>query len=446
MKKTFSTILATALVIISTAAFGAVKDGQFSLSPVIGGYTYDGKQHLDTSLVYGARGGYNFTKHFGVEALFDYVNTEPTRTEGDVEMYRYGGEMLYHFMPDNTLVPYVAAGFSGVNFDGAGISNKVRGAFDYGAGIKYFLTDSFALRGDLRHIIYKSNNTTYNNLEYTLGAYIPFGGAAPAVKEVEPPPAPAALPVVAPPPAPADSDQDGVIDPLDKCPGTPAGVAVDQDGCPLDTDKDGVYDYLDKCPGTPVGIAVDANGCPLDSDKDGVFDYLDKCPGTPAGVAVDQVGCPLDSDKDGVYDYLDKCPETPAGTKVDKDGCPIVVESAKRFCDKPAVLTVLFDTNKADIKTKFTDDLNKLGEFLKEFPNAKGEISGHTDNVGGNKFNLNLSQRRADSVKKYLEKTFAIAPERVTAKGYGESKPIASNKTKEGRQLNRRIETNFICQ
>src|ERR1700690_2755146 len=88
---------------------------------------------------------------------------------------------------------------------------------------------------------------------------------------------------------------------------------------PVDSDGDGVVDSLDKCPNTPAGVKVDAQGCPLDSDGDGVPDYLDKCPNTPAGVKVDAQGCPLDSDGDGVPDYLDKCPNTPAGTA---DGCP----------------------------------------------------------------------------------------------------------------------------
>ena len=119
--------------------------------------------------------------------------------------------------------------------------------------------------------------------------------------------------------------------------------------------------------------------------------------------------------------------------------------AAERFCDKPSVIVVEFDTNKSDIKTKYDEDLNKLGTFLKEWPKAKGEISGHTDNVGTQKYNLKLSQRRAASVKKYLVDKFNIDPERLTTEGYGESKPIASNKTKAGKQQNRRIETNFTC-
>jgi OOP family OmpA-OmpF porin len=123
-----------------------------------------------------------------------------------------------------------------------------------------------------------------------------------------------------------DADGDGVIDSMDKCPNTPIGVAVDENGCPLDADGDGVPDYLDKCPNTPKGTKVDAKGCPLDSDGDGVIDSKDKCPNTPKGVKVDKNGCPLDSDGDGVPDSLDKCPQTPKGSKVDAKGCPIVGE------------------------------------------------------------------------------------------------------------------------
>jgi len=461
MKKQLALLVAGSLLAMSTVASAANKAETFSISPVIGGYLFDGKQHLKTNVIYGVRAGYNFTDAFGVEALFDYLhnNDSTLGPKPGISMFRYGAEMLYHFFPENKFVPYVAAGYAGVNFDGDndGISNKryreTRGAFDYGVGAKYFLTDNFAIRGDVRHLIYKYDKT-YNNLEYTLGAYIPFGGAAPAVKPVAAPapePAPVAAPVVVPPPpapaAPLDSDGDGVIDALDKCPGTPAGVKVDKDGCPIDTDKDGVPDYLDKCPGTPLGVAVDKDGCPLDSDKDGVPDYLDKCPGTPLGVAVDKDGCPLDSDKDGVPDYLDKCPGTPAGVKVDKDGCPPAkAAAAERFCSKPAILAINFDTNKSDIKAEYHDELKTVGEFLTYFPNAKGEISGHTDSVGSNALNQKLSERRAVSIKNYIIKTFGIKADRITTKGYGETKPIASNKTKEGKAKNRRIEANFTCE
>ncbi|MBT8383108.1 MAG: thrombospondin type 3 repeat-containing protein, partial [Ignavibacteria bacterium] len=116
----------------------------------------------------------------------------------------------------------------------------------------------------------------------------------------------------------SDSDEDGIKDDDDLCPGTPQGVMVDQFGCPFDTDSDGVPDYLDKCLNTPAGILVDTDGCPVDSDGDGVPDYLDLCKDTPAGVPIDTRGCPFDEDEDGVPDYRDKCPGTPTGMEVNK--------------------------------------------------------------------------------------------------------------------------------
>jgi OOP family OmpA-OmpF porin len=132
------------------------------------------------------------------------------------------------------------------------------------------------------------------------------------------------------------------------------------------------------------------------------------------------------------------------------NGCEIVsvqkAAAAERFCSKPAVLAINFDSDKADIKPKYHGELKTVGEFLMYFPDAKGEISGHTDSTASNAHNQKLSQRRAESVAKYISETFKIDPGRITTKGYGETKPIASNKTKAGRAKNRRIVANFTCE
>ena len=234
---------------------------------------------------------------------------------------------------------------------------------------------------------------------------------------------------------PIDSDGDGVADYLDKCPNTPTGVKVDTNGCPIDTDKDGVPDYLDKCPNTPTGVKVDANGCPVDSDGDGVPDYLDKCPDTPAGVKVNASGCPVDSDGDGVPDYLDKCPDTPIGVKVDANGCPEATSPVFTI----NINSVLFDTNKADIKTEYRTQLDALALTMKQFPNAKIQIDGHTDNTGDEKLNMGLSVRRADAVKAYLTRK-GVSASRISTSGFGESKPVSDNDTEEGKAKNRRAE------
>ncbi len=235
---------------------------------------------------------------------------------------------------------------------------------------------------------------------------------------------------------PIDSDGDGVPDRFDKCPNTPRGVQVDKDGCPLDSDGDGVPDYLDKCPNTPRGVLVDKDGCPLDSDGDGVPDRLDKCPGTPPGVTVDRDGCPIDSDHDGVPDYLDKCPNTLKGLQVDKSGCPI----------RSQVLPldgVHFEFDKDRLTPDSRTILDNVANTLKESPGLKFEIAGHTCNLGSASYNLNLSDRRAASVREYLTSK-GIPASSITSKGYGFTQPRVPNDTEAHRELNRRVELRIL--
>ena len=235
---------------------------------------------------------------------------------------------------------------------------------------------------------------------------------------------------------PLDSDGDGVPDYLDKCPDTPSGVTVDTAGCPFDSDGDGVADYLDKCPDTPMGVKVDANGCPLDSDGDGVADNLDKCSGTPKGVKVDANGCPLDRDGDGVPDYLDKCPDVP-GLAANK-GCPeIKAETKKIFAQ--ALQGIQFESGKDVIKKSSFSVLDKVVKVMKENPSYDLEIDGHTDSQGVASKNLELSQKRAESVKNYLVKS-GVEASKLTAKGFGQTTPVADNATAAGRAQNRRVE------
>jgi len=170
---------------------------------------------------------------------------------------------------------------------------------------------------------------------------------------------------------------------------------------------------------------------PADSDGDGVPDTRDKCPNTPKGVKVDADGCPLDTDGDGVPDYLDKCPGTPKGFKVDAEGCII---------EQTIVLRgVNFEYDKDQLTAEAKGILDAVVPGLTSQPKLTLEIGGHTDSRGTDAYNKSLSQRRANSVKAYLIEK-GVSSERLAAVGYGEAKPIADNKTDEGRAENRRVE------
>ena len=243
---------------------------------------------------------------------------------------------------------------------------------------------------------------------------------------------------------PTDDDKDGVINGSDLCPNTPAGEKVDASGCgpsQKDDDRDGVMNTADKCPNTPAGTKVDATGCPQDADADGVSDAADRCPNTPKGEAVDANGCSAcqrDSDNDGVPDCNDKCPSTAAGNKVDANGCRVLSETGSlilqgvNFATGSAVLT-------KGSKAVLDEAVSKMQPVMSEVPTLRIEVGGHTDNTGSARTNTRLSQKRAEAVMKYFVSK-GIDASRLTAKGYGPDKPIADNKTKEGRTQNRRVE------
>jgi len=211
-----------------------------------------------------------------------------------------------------------------------------------------------------------------------------------------------------------------------------------------DADGDGVTDNIDKCPNTPKGARVDAVGCPMDADGDGVYDGIDQCPDTPKDAKVDEKGCSGDSDGDGVADGIDRCPNTPKGVKVDRYGC---TEMETEFLDTGVIRTseIRFETGKVDIKPESYPIVDQVGTTLAQWPELNIEIGGHTDNVGTDENNQKLSEKRAQAVMGYLvTKHPDIAKGQFTTKGYGESTPITTNDTPEGRAQNRRVEFTIL--
>jgi len=174
---------------------------------------------------------------------------------------------------------------------------------------------------------------------------------------------------------------------------------------------------------------------PKDSDNDGVIDSLDKCQNTPAGATVNSTGCEVDSDKDGVVDSKDSCANTPEGAKVDNKGCRVMLKE-----NVSIALNVQFGNNSDVITDNYASEIKTVADFMRQYPDTKVTIEGHTDSRGAAAYNQQLSQKRADAVRTFLIEKFNITADRVNAIGYGEAKPVADNNTAEGRAANRRVQ------
>jgi len=238
-----------------------------------------------------------------------------------------------------------------------------------------------------------------------------------------------------------DDDNDGVRNKMDDCPNV-SGVAQNN-GCPeeADSDGDGVVDAMDKC---PEAYGTD-NGCPevlmeADTDGDSVLDSADKCPKIKGLPTND--GCPLpDSDNDGIVDAADKCPNVPGVES--NNGCPYLdMEIGAKSTDLQMYMyskEILFNTGNYNFRQESYPVLIKIVEMMKQHPEAQFKIEGHTDSSGRYDSNERLSQIRANAVRNYLINS-GIPSENLVAEGFGETRPAASNLTKEGRRKNRRVE------
>ncbi|MHB9055438.1 MAG: OmpA family protein [Paludibacteraceae bacterium] len=401
---------------------GDLGNGLFKFNPINPLGALSLSTYVSPSFNLGVQGSYGKYSYSG-SYLEPFLNTSQnvsfSGNKYDAFMFlEYKLNNGYILSKDSRFAPFLTAGIGLAGYTENNNDGKIQPfpmdlITPVGAGLKFQFNDHFALQ---YKYLYSFTNHDEHDLtrivgtndgfgEHLLGLVISLGGTA------------------------KDSDGDGVKDSKDLCPNTPAGVKVDANGCPLDTDGDGIADYQDECP-TVAGLQA-LKGCP-DADGDGVTDSKDLCPNTPAGVNVDANGCPLDSDGDGIADYLDKCP-TVAGT-VENNGCP---EEAKALVDSLEGIQFEFDSDA--IKTESYPILNAAVETLKAHPEYNLDIAGHTDSIGTENYNQDLSVRRANSVVKYLTEK-GIEASRLKPEGFGETKPISDNETVEGRAKNRRVE------
>ena len=373
-------------------------------------------KYVGDGFAIGARGSLN-----KIESLGDVA-------ADDLSYYAIDGTIKYNLTEGKKFDPFIEIGGGYTWFDEIGA-----GTVNGGIGFNYWFSESLGLnvQSTYKHVF---EDYGIEHFQHVVGLAIRFGGtdtdgdgiydkddACPEVAGLE---AFNGCP---------DTDGDGIEDSKDDCPEV-AGLAA-HNGCP-DTDGDGIADKDDACPEV-AGLAA-LNGCP-DADGDGIADKDDSCP-EEAGPAENK-GCPwTDKDGDTVLDKDDQCPEV-AGT-VANSGCPEVTEEVQKQLNAYAK-TILFDTGKATIKAQSEAVLGDIINILNEYQNAKFTVEGHTDSVGSLKLNQSLSEARALSVKDYLV-NHGIDQFRLSSRGYGEERPVDTNRTRAGRANNRRVEINLV--
>ena len=492
MIKKFTTLMLMIAAVCSMAAPVAAGEraGAVSLSPFVGGYTFDGVQHLETAPVYGLRLGYDLTRNLGVELVGDFLATEITgvkKTSINAQSYHF--DILFNLLPDGPLVPYLVVGGGvtslGHGPDGLEMTRRNTDATaNAGLGFKYFLTDSIALRGDARQIfLFENHNSVMYNWEYTAGITFLIGGKS----------APAPAPVPAPiPPSPTSSLSvvPGSIIKGEKatlnwssqnvtsCSMTPDVGPVDAQGSMTIAPSISTTYYL-TCNG-PGGTSNNASSitvseppmAPLAPTSSLSVNPLSITKGEAATLewtSMNAVKCDIQPDIGPVQPqgttkitpaadtaYTLNC-SGPGGSTTSMVNLSVVVPPPPPAPIKPAPvvfrpemeesvnLLIEFDFNKAVVKPEFYSNVNAAGEFMQKYPTAGITIEGHTDSVGKKPYNQKLSQRRAEAVKKYIVQKFGIDAKRIKTVGYGEIRPIDTNKTAEGRYHNRRVQAHHAA-
>ncbi|RAR71356.1 OmpA family protein [Flavobacterium aciduliphilum] len=402
--------------------------------------TINVSKYVGDNFSFGVTGSVNKISKFVGDRIYDettYTSTYPVTNPGDLSYYAVDGVVKYSFMDmikskiiDPSL--HVGGGYTWIGDASAGTINA-------GYGLTLWMTKQvgFTITSTYKHSFNDSripNSDVPSHLQHFAGLTFKFGATDTdgdgLVDRLDACPKEAGLKEFNGCP---DTDGDKIADKDDACP-TEAGLAQFQ-GCP-DTDGDGIKDKDDACPDV-AGLKA-LNGCP-DADGDGIADKNDKCPDVKG--PKENGGCPWpDRDGDGVLDKDDKCPDT-KGTAANQ-GCPEVTEDAIKKLNDYAK-TILFETGRASFQKQTFPVLQSITAILKEYPTAKFSIEGHTDNTGKPATNQKLSEERAGAVKNYLVEN-GIAADRLTSAGFGQTKPIDSNKTKAGKANNRRVEVKLI--
>ena len=343
------------VIVASALAFAGQGEYKSELSVYVGGVKPEGNLNLDNQLNLGLRYGVYFENQF-----FDIIEGGFERASGvdyenstqDTNINRLFANLIKEYDLSKKTALYSLVGVGYEDYTDAMFNNKDGGFVQYGVGAKYWVTDQFALKAELRHGITFDGD---NNLFYSLGFAIPFGKKA--VKEAPVKPEPA---VVKEEPKPVVLKEEPKV--------------------------------------VPVKVAKPIS---------------------------------LDDDNDGVLNEVDKCPATLAGKVVDSEGCLKIVR-----------LNVKFAHDSSNIMGQYSSKIREVVDFMNENRGYSVVIDGHTDSRGREEYNKALSLKRASAVAEAL-KQLGVDSDRIVINGYGETNPIATNETLEGRAQNRRVDTSF---
>jgi len=377
MNKIFMVLTA---LLLTASAFAADK-GEAYLSPTIGYHFFDNDHGLDDKVEGGLRLGYFFMDDHSLEIEGDYTKTDYDKG-GDKSATSLSLSVLKYWDYNYYYKPFIFAGVGGL------FHENDMGSLVLGIGARFIVNETVSFDARVKDMIHSIG--ARNDIIPSISLNIHFCGSYDKPVSYDKPAEEA---------KPAAEEEEKMAGESRSAKKESAAV-VAQPEPKKDTDGDGVYDDVDQCPATPAGYPVASNGCTPDTDGDGVYDFEDKCPNTMKDVKVNSAGC---------------------------------------FVSK--TLQINFKTNSLIIDERFADDIREFAAFMKDNKHLNVEVQGHADSRGTDEYNMTLSQQRAEAVVKALTEKYGVSKDRLTAKGYGENKPVVPNDSPENMRKNRRIDT-----
>ena len=455
MKKITSCICMIVLAVMALTSTGHAGEraGAFSVSPFVGGYVFDDDEQAflrQNRPLFGLRLGYDWTDSFATELVGHFMEAELKSTGHRVWVNSYRLDLLYNFMPRTAVVPYVAmgGGLTSIKYDGP---NSDDGTFNFGGGVKFFMTENMALRADARHIMDFQHNELdrdiIHNWEYSAGLTFLFGGRQAKAAAIQP----AAQPVAKEPPLEPVPAAEPTPGHYKYCITLQGEFDIDQAIIRPEYREEiaQVGDFMKKYPTTTAVIEGH-------TDNVGSYNHnMDLSQRRAEAVVnhlVEKYG--IDRSRLSAKGFGFTRPIADNSTDVGKQqnrrmeaiiDCAFDVQQItppERLCMS---LVIDFDSGKSDVKPQYRGEIAKVADYMKRYTTTTAVIEGHTDNVGDADKNMKLSQQRAENVVKCLVDNFGIDRSRLSAKGYGNTRRISYNNTPEGRQKNRRINAVIDC-